>query len=205
MAQKVKDEEKVKEEKKDVKEEKPAKAVKEKHVDKKRELRAVVRLVNTDLEGEMPLQRALRGIKGISHSIAKSVVIVSGYDPKMKLVSMKEADLAKIEEIIKSPAKFGIPVWSLNRRRDIETGNDLHLSGQDVDIAKRFDVQRLVDAKTYKGVRHMLGLPVRGQRTRSSFRRGHVVGVIRKSVKMVQQDAGKEAKPTATEEKKVSK
>jgi len=82
----------------------------------------------------------------------------------------------------------------VNRRKDLESGTDIHLSGQDVDIGRRFDIQRLVDAKTYKGVRHMLGLPVRGQRTRSSFRKGRVVGVVRKSVRIVQQESKEEKK-----------
>jgi len=209
----LKDEEKA-EKKAEAKEEKaakPSEAKHEKHEEKreekkepkreerKRELKTIVRMINTDLDGELPLRRALRGIKGISHAIANAICNASGYDPKMKLNSLNENDIAKIEEVIRNPEKFGVPVWSLNRRRDIESGMDVHLSGQDLEIAKRFDIQRLVDAKTYRGVRHMLGLPARGQRTRSSFRKGRVVGVIRKSVRIVQQEAGKEAKP---EEKK---
>jgi small subunit ribosomal protein S13 len=201
---------KMKEEGKVVKEEESAKPAESKHPDKRREekkerrvekkeLRTIVRIINTDLDGELPLGRALRGIKGISHSISNAICNASGYGPKIKSGSLKEGDIAKIEDVIKNLGKFGVPAWNLNRRRDIESGEDMHLSGQDLDIAKRFDIQRLVDAKTYKGVRHMLGLPARGQRTRSSFRGGRVVGVIRKSVRIVQQEAGKEAKP---EEKK---
>jgi ribosomal protein S13 len=40
----------------------------------------------------------------------------------------------------------------------------------------------------------MLGLPVRGQRTRSSFRKGRVVGVVKKSVRMAQEKAKTEKK-----------
>jgi small subunit ribosomal protein S13 len=188
---------KMKEEAKEAKEEKQEKKekpVKEKHVEKKKEMKAIVRVINTDIDADMPLIRALRDIKGISHSFANAVCITSGYNPKAKLGSLKEPDIAKVEDIIKNPGKFGIPSWLVNRRKDFESGNDVHLSGQDVDIGRRFDVQRLVDAKTYKGVRHMLGLPVRGQRTRSSFRKGRVVGVVRKSVRIVQQEAGKEEK-----------
>jgi len=179
---------------KEEKQEKQEKPAKEKHIEKKKEMKAIVRVINTDIDGDMPLIRALRGIKGISHAFANAVCITSGYNPKAKLGSLKEPDIVKVEDIIKNPAKFGIPSWLVNRRKDLESGTDIHLSGQDVDIGRRFDIQRLVDAKTYKGVRHMLGLPVRGQRTRSSFRKGRVVGVVRKSVRIVQQESKEEKK-----------
>jgi small subunit ribosomal protein S13 len=66
----------------------------------------------------------------------------------------------------------------------VESGIDMHMSGSDVDVTRKFDVQRMVDKKTYKGVRHMLGLPVRGQRTKSSFRKGRTVGVVRKAARL---------------------
>jgi len=178
------------------KEKKVAKSVKIEKV--KEEARAIVRVAATDLDGEKPVMNALKGIKGISQTMSNAICIVSGLDPSTKLGSLSEADIQKLEEIIKDPIKFGIPVWVVNRRKDLVTGADVHLTGPDLDVATRFDVQRMVDMKSYKGVRHMLGLPVRGQRTRSSFRKGRVVGVIRKTVRMQMEKEGKEKK----EEKK---
>jgi small subunit ribosomal protein S13 len=89
--------------------------------------------------------------------------------------------MQKLEQVIKNPSNFGIPGWALNRRRDPEHGKDVHLTEVDLDMQKKFDVQRYIDLKSYRGFRHMFGLPVRGQHTRSSFRKGRVVGVIRKS------------------------
>ncbi|MGC8812646.1 MAG: 30S ribosomal protein S13, partial [Candidatus Aenigmatarchaeota archaeon] len=160
-------------------EEKPK--VKEKpkeEVKKAKEVRGIVRVLNTDLDGEKPLVNALRGIKGVSFTLSKAICQVSGFNQKTKLGSLSEADIQKIEKIIKDPLSYGIPPYLLNRRKDRETGKDIHLSGADVDVYRKFDIQRMVDLKTYKGVRHMLGLPVRGQRTRSSFRKGRVVGVV---------------------------
>ncbi|HDD71594.1 MAG TPA: 30S ribosomal protein S13, partial [Candidatus Aenigmarchaeota archaeon] len=93
---------------------------------------------------------------------------------------LSEAQIEKLEEIIKDPAKFGIPSFLFNRRKDWETGKDLHLTSSELEIQTKFDIQRMIDIKCYKGIRHMLGLPVRGQRTRSSFRKGRTVGVIRR-------------------------
>lgn len=169
------------EEKPKVKEEKPKKVEKP-----KAELKEIVRVIGTDLDGSKPLGRALLGIKGISHSMSRSICLVSGFDFDTKLGSMNESEMKKLEDVIKNPAKFGAPSWFLNRRKDVDTGKDLHFTGSDLDVLRKFDIKRMVDMRSYKGVRHMLGLPVRGQRTRSSFRKGRVVGVVRKSVRIVQ-------------------
>jgi len=184
------------------KEKKAAKPVKVERV--KEEARTLVRVAATDLDGERPVTIALKRIKGISQMMSNAICTVSGIDCSRKLGSLSEAEIQKLEEIIKEPMKFGVPVWAVNRRRDIMTGADMHLTGPDLDMTTRFDVQRMVDMKSYKGVRHMLGLPVRGQRTRSSFRKGKVVGVIRKTIRMQMEKEGKEKKPEGKkpEEKK---
>ncbi|MEM5882662.1 MAG: 30S ribosomal protein S13 [Candidatus Aenigmatarchaeota archaeon] len=153
---------------------------------KPREVKAkkIVRILNTDLDGEKQLMYALKGIKGVSFTFSKAVCEASGINPRTKLGNLKEEEIQKIEKIIKDPLSYGIPFYLLNRRKDRETGKDVHLSGANVEIQRKFDIQRMIDLKTYKGIRHMLGLPVRGQRTRSSFRKGRVVGVIRKSVRV---------------------
>lgn len=160
------------------------KKVKPVRIEKPKELKLVVRVAGTDLDGEKKLINALKKIKGISHAMSKAICTVSGFDPNTKLGSLSETDLAKLEEIIKDPIKFGVPPYLVNRRKDPETGKDLHLVSSDLDIAKKFDIKKMIDIKSYKGVRHMYGLPVRGQRTRSSFRKGRVVGVMRKTIKL---------------------
>ena len=175
-----------------VKEKRDKKAVKAKKVTKAREeIREIIRVSGTDLDGSKPLIRALKKIKGISHNISKAICTVSGIDANKRLGSLTESEIKKIEEVIKDPLKFGIPVRLANRKKDRETGKDVHLTGPDLDIAKRFDIQKEIDMKSYKGTRHMFGLPARGQRTRSSFRKGKVVGVVRKSVRIVQEKKGK--------------
>jgi small subunit ribosomal protein S13 len=161
------------------------------------EAKAIVRVAGTDLDGEKPLIHALRGIKGISYAMSKAVCKVSGFEPNVKLGALTETDIEKLEKIIKSPVEFGIPAYLVNRRKDIETGQNIHLTGSDLDVARKFDIQRYIDIKSYRGWRHMLGQPVRGQRTRSSFReRGRVVGVMRKEIRlqMAKKEESKEKK-----------
>ncbi len=172
----------VKEEGKEkVKEKKKEKVVK---IKKKTEPKTIVRVAGTDLDGEKPLVRALKKIKGISFTMSKAICAASGFDPQRKLSTLSEEEIKKIEEVIKDPIKFGVPAYLVNRRKDRTTGKNMHLTGPDLDIATKLDIERMINIKSYKGVRHMLGLPVRGQRTRSSFRKGRAVGVVRKAVKI---------------------
>ena len=116
--------------------------------------------------------------------MSKAICSVAGLNPHSKLGSLSEKEIEKLEEIIRNPGKFGIPSFLFNRRKDRESGKDLHLISSELDIARKFDIQRMIELRTYKGIRHMLGLPVRGQRTRSTFRKGRTVGVIRKSARI---------------------
>ncbi|MEM5834933.1 MAG: 30S ribosomal protein S13 [Candidatus Aenigmatarchaeota archaeon] len=162
-------------------EEKKEEKVKEKiKVLKPKKAKAIVRVAGTDLEGEKQAWIALKKIKGIGFTMSRAICKAAGIDPKIKLKDLDEKQIEKIEEVIKDPGKFGIPPFLFNRRKDLETGKDLHLTSSELEIAKKLDIQRMIDLKTYKGIRHMLGLPVRGQRTRSSFRKGRTVGVVRR-------------------------
>src|SRR3990170_9076946 len=94
---------KAKEEKHEEKKEKPKPA---KPRLEKKEIKILVRVLNTDLDGEKSLIRTLKSIKGISHTMSRAICLVSGFDPNTKLGSLKEEDIHKIEEIIREPIKY---------------------------------------------------------------------------------------------------
>ena len=73
-----------------------------------------------------------------------------------------------------------VPLWMLNRQRDLETGNEIHLTGQQVRFTLQDDIDRLRTMKCYRGIRHASGNKVRGQRGRSNGRGGLTLGVSRK-------------------------
>lgn len=177
---------------KEEKAEESQKAEKPKAVDKSKAAaeREIVRLANTDIDTNKYLFMALAQIKGISYSMSKSICSVAGFDPRVRLNALSEQDREKLENIIYNPSKFGLPSWLLNRRNDVETGQDLHLIGSDLEVANRFDVQKMIDLKTWKGVRHMYGMPTRGQRNRSTHHKGKTVGVVRKAVRLAMAKAG---------------
>ena len=70
-----------------------------------------------------------------------------------------------------------------NRRKDYETGDSIHGYGSDLDFLQMNDKKRLQKAKSYRGLRYHARLPVRGQRTKSNFRRGKSLGVAKKGKK----------------------
>ena len=141
----------------------------------------IIRVAGTDLDGGKPVGRALRKIKGIGIATSKAICHAAKINPSTKLESLSESEIANLENVIKNPINFNFPAFMANRRKDLATGIDMHLTSSDLDIARRFDIQRYINLRTYRGWRHMLGQPVRGQRTRSTFRvTGMAVGVMKK-------------------------
>jgi small subunit ribosomal protein S13 len=146
------------------------------------EIKGIVRIAGTDIKGESQLFTSLIRIRGVGDSLANAVCRVHNLDRRRKVGTLTTSDIKKIEETITNPTKFGIPSWMVNRRKDIETGEDRHLVGADLKFMQEQDIKRVIRIKSYKGIRHMFGLPVRGQRTRSSFRKGKTLGVVRKKM-----------------------
>ncbi len=149
------------------------------HQEEKKE--TLIRILNYDLPGEKNLYSALTQIKGVSWVISNAVCINIGIDRNTKLGEIKQEYLKKIEVLLK---KLEVYDYLKNRRSDLESGETKHLLGTDLDLAKEFDIKRMKKIKSYKGARHTLGQPVRGQRTRSHFRKvGIAVGVSKKKAK----------------------
>ncbi|MCD6522891.1 MAG: 30S ribosomal protein S13 [Candidatus Diapherotrites archaeon] len=164
--------------KKEKVEPKPKKEVEDKNI------RGIVRIAGKDLDGTLPIPRALLGIKGIGHNLARSIAYKAeetlGIPYNQKLGYLTEEQSETLEKIILDPVKFGLPSWSVNRRKDYATGKDIHLTGHDLEFAVKDDIGREKKMKSYKGVRHAAGLTVRGQRTKTSGRKGATVGVQRR-------------------------
>ncbi len=140
----------------------------------------IVRVMNTDLNGDKNIVYALTNIKGISYNLSKAIIHCAKTDETKKLKDLTEKDLADIEKIVENPQESNIPSWLLNRNKDYTTGKDIHITGTDITMTLREDVNRLRKIRAYRGIRHEMGLPTRGQRTKSSFRTGAKVGVSKK-------------------------
>jgi len=146
------------------------------------EYRYILRITDTDVEGTLKASYALKKIKGISLNLANAILKKAKIDPDTKAGFLTEAEVERIEEIIKEPAKHGIPIWLLNRRRDLETGKDMHLISADLVLRSKMDIDQMKEIKSWRGYRHAYGLKVRGQRTKTTGRSGKALGVKKKAI-----------------------
>jgi len=154
-----------------------------------RSFRYIVRIAKTDIIGELRTDYGLAEIKGVGVNLATAICRVLNIDPAMKIGYLTDEEIAKIEDVLKSPLKYGIPSWMLNRRKDYETGEDKHLVSAELIYYVKQDIEREKKIKSWRGIRHALGMKVRGQRTRTTGRTGATVGV-RKRRKGVQPSSG---------------
>ena len=144
------------------------------------EFRHLVRVAATELKGKSKLKLALTKIKGVGPSIANATLKKLGMDPDKLVGDCTDEEFFKIEEFLKSS---NFPVWMMNRKKDPFTGEDTHLISIDLNLANKKDKDFMKKIKSYRGMRHAFGLKVRGQRTKSTGRRGKTVGVSRKQGK----------------------
>jgi len=146
------------------------------------EFRHILRITGTDMEGTLKTVYALTEIKGISLSLSNAILKKAGVNPDMRVGFLTEADIAKIEEIVVNPAKYNLPNWLLNRRKDTETGKDTHLISADLVLKTKMDIDHAKEIRSWRGYRHAYGLKVRGQRTKTTGRAGKALGVKKKTL-----------------------
>lgn len=138
---------------------------------------ALIRIYGYDIPSSRNVYSGLTRIKGISWTISNAICIKTGIARSKKISELTRQEIDKIENFLDNLTVYD---YLKNRRNDVETGKTEHLYGSDLDIKKEFDIKRLKKIKSYKGLRHSMKLPVRGQRTKSHFRSKKVVGGIKK-------------------------
>jgi small subunit ribosomal protein S13 len=141
------------------------------------EFKHILRITGTDVDGTLKAAYALKKIKGVNLNLANAILGKAGVNPEKRAGFLTEAEVERIEEIIKEPTKHDLPGWLLNRRKDVETGKDLHLISADLFLGTKTDIDKMKEMKSWRGYRHAYGLKVRGQRTRTTGRKGKAVGV----------------------------
>ena len=107
-----------------------------------------VRIVGVDLPQNKRGEIALTYIYGIGRSAAKSILDKAGVDRDIKVKDWTDAQAAAVREVI---------------QRDHKVEGDLRTEIQ-------LNIKRLMDIGCYRGIRHRLGLPVRGQSTKNNAR-----------------------------------
>jgi small subunit ribosomal protein S13 len=147
------------------------------------EYKHILRIAGKDIEGGKKLIVALSEVKGVGYNFAQVLIQSLNINPNMRVGFLTENDIREIEQAISNPARAGIPQWYLNRRKNMDDGSNNHMITSDLDFAASNDIEREKLVMSWRGYRHMFGLRVRGQCTRTTGRRGGAVGV--KKVKVM--------------------
>ena len=108
----------------------------------------MARIAGTDLPKEKRLEIGLTYIFGIGRTRAKEILAATGLNPDTRVKDLTEDDVAKLREFIDN--NYSVEG---DLRRDIA-----------------LDIKRLIEIGAYRGIRHRIGLPVRGQRTKTNAR-----------------------------------
>ncbi len=107
-----------------------------------------VRIVGVDLPQNKRGEIALTYIFGIGRSAAKTILEKAGVDVNIKVQDWTDAQAAKVREVIQE-----------NYKVEGDLRSEIQLN-----------IKRLMDIGCYRGIRHRIGLPVRGQSTKNNAR-----------------------------------
>lgn len=107
------------------------------------------RLKGVDIPNDKRIEASLRYIYGVGPATSKKILSVSKVNPDTRAKDLTDDDLAKLSNAI--------------------TSMNLLVEGE-LKRSVSQNIRRLQEIKSYRGARHSLGLPVRGQRTRTNSR-----------------------------------
>ena len=108
----------------------------------------MARIAGVDLPRDKRIEIGLTYIYGIGRTKAKEILDKTGVDPDIRVKDLTEDDIGKIRDVI-------------DKEYTVEG---------DVRRATALNIKRLIEINCYRGRRHRMGLPVRGQRTKTNAR-----------------------------------
>ncbi len=108
----------------------------------------MARIAGVDLPKKARIEFALTKIYGIGRVSSQRIIKETGVNPDVRVSDLKDNDVVKIRSLIEKEYKV---------EGDLRRDNSMN-------------IKRLIDISCYRGTRHKLGLPVRGQRTRTNAR-----------------------------------
>jgi len=151
------------------------------------DIRYFVRIGQTDLDGTKSVERSLTEMNGIGRRAARIIADEAGVD---RTATFGALDDETIDEVVTLVEGFAdeVPAWLANHRTDFFSGETTHEISNDLELARRQDINRMKMIDSYKGVRHKRGQKVRGQRTKSTGRTEGTIGVNVEAIKEEQEE-----------------
>lgn len=150
--------------------------------DESPDFKYILRLANTEVDGNRPIVLALTGVPGVGLRLAQMLADLLEVPRTERAGNLSDAQVEQLGNLLENLSDH-VPTWALNRQSDFWTGEDLQLMGPEVDMRRREDINRMRMIRSYRGIRHETGQRVRGQRTRNNGRTGLQVGVTRRAAK----------------------
>jgi small subunit ribosomal protein S13 len=152
-----------------------------------------VRIGQTDLDGTKSVERALTDMNGIGRRVARIIAEKADVDRTAVLGKLDEDTIDTVVEHVEGYADE-VPAWLTNHQDDFFTGETTHEIGNELNMSRRQDINRMKMIDSYKGVRHNRGQKVRGQRTKSTGRTEGTIGVNVEAIKedMAEEEAGED-------------
>ncbi|CCQ36908.1 30S ribosomal protein S13 [Natronomonas moolapensis 8.8.11] len=148
-----------------------------------------VRIGQTDLDGTKSVERALTDMNGVGRRAARIIADKADVDRRDVIGALDESKIDGIVDLVQGYADE-VPEWLTNHQRDFFSGETTHEVGNDLDMSRRQDINRMKMVDTYRGVRHKRGQKVRGQRTKSTGRTEGTIGV---NVEAIKEEQAEEA------------
>ena len=140
----------------------------------------ILRLVNSNIDGREKVVYALTAIKGVGRRFSTLVCKKAEIDTNKRAGELTPEEVDKIVAVMTKPLDFKIPVWMLNRQKDVIDGTNTQVLANGIEAKLREDLERLKKMKNHRGLRHSWHLRVRGQHTKTTGRKGRTVGVSKK-------------------------
>jgi ribosomal protein S13 len=137
-------------------------------------------VLNTNIDGKIKIAYALTSIKGIGRRFAVLCCKKADVDTNRRAGTLSNDEIARLVAIMQNPTQFKIPEWFLNRQKDPKDGKYTQSISNVCEQKLRDDLEKLKKIRAHRGLRHMWGLRVRGQHTKTTGRRGRTVGVSKK-------------------------
>jgi small subunit ribosomal protein S13 len=108
----------------------------------------MARIAGVDIPKDKRVEVSLQYIYGIGPHSSKQILASSGVNPDTRVKDLSDEEVNRIREVIDKGYKVEGTL-----RKEVN-----------------FNIKRLIEIGSYRGLRHRRGLPVRGQRTRTNAR-----------------------------------
>ena len=155
------------------------------------DLRYFVRIGQTDLDGTKSVERSLTEMNGIGRRTARLIAEEAGVDRTATFGRLDDDVIDAVVEVVENYANE-VPDWLNNRQDDFYSGETTHEIGNDLQLTRQHDINRMKMIDSYKGTRHKRGQKVRGQRTKSTGRTEGTIGVNVEEIREEQAEEGGE-------------